>query len=124
MTSEQADWRTATTIEELARVWTVDWPEVLRRLKDELAVGWRGLARQLGIDYAHLWRLCRGKQTPGHVSCGRILGLAIQEDVLHKVFYDTAIAGRCRPRFKVDVPLAQGEADVGELLDADIPDGA
>ena len=109
MTSGQPGKRATPLLWELAQVWAVDWPEVLRRLKEELGLSWHGLARRLALDMGHLSRLRRGKQRPGHVSCNRILGLAIQHDVLHKVFYDVAISESTRPRFRVPMPRSQDD---------------
>ena len=83
----------------------VDWPKAIRALRESLKLSWGGLARRLGVHYDQVSRLRNGKRRAGFIMAGRIIGLAIEEDVLAEVFEGTARKESPRSRFKVPLPL-------------------
>jgi len=87
----------------LSAVPGVDWAKAVTNLKDALDISWGGLARRLGVHYDQVTRLRRGKRRAGYVMADRIIGLAIEEEILASVF--EGIVKKESPRSRFIVPL-------------------
>ena len=82
----------------------VDWPKAITNLKNALEISWGGLARRLGVHYDQVTRLRKGERRAGFVMADRVVGLAIEEDVLDNVFEGVARKESPRSRFIVPLP--------------------